>query len=98
MHRLLLLFLLTLGCASAPVPRNLIAEKSAWVLRCAPADVDKPGFVFTPNGTWKLDTQGRKDHGYLFLEHQEEFADFEFPKASRNPPLLKPALPRSKPS
>ena len=77
MHRILLLFLLTLGCASAPGPRNLIAEKSGWVLRCAPADVDKPGFVFTPNGTWKLDTQGRKDHGYLFLEHQEEFADFE---------------------
>ncbi|MEN9359678.1 MAG: hypothetical protein RL095_1213 [Verrucomicrobiota bacterium] len=77
MHRLLLLLFLTFGCAAAPIPRNLLTEKSAWVLRCAPSDAAKPGFVFTPEGTWILDTQGRKDHGYLFLEHQEEFGDFD---------------------
>ncbi len=77
MPRLLLLLLLLVGCTSVPSPRNLLTEKSMWVLRCAPADAEKPGFVFTPEGTWKLDTQGRKDHGYLFLEHQEDFGDFD---------------------
>jgi len=47
-----------------------------WSIRCLPGDVDKT-FWTAGDGELVVDSMGRGDHGYVWLIHDRELADFE---------------------
>ena len=49
---------------------------SGWRVRCLPADADKT-FWTVRDGAILCDSLGRKDHQYVWLMHESEWADFE---------------------
>jgi len=51
-------------------------DLTGWSVMCQPKDVDK-GFWKVDNGTIMCDTKGQKDHNYMWLVSDREFADFE---------------------
>lgn len=50
---------------------------AGWKVRCLPADTDKV-FWTVRDGAIACDSIGRKDHHYVWLVHESEWADFEF--------------------
>ncbi len=83
-------FLLILGLASAGLsaaaPSNASSAPwvslfdgqslAGWKVRCLPADADKT-FWTVRDGAILCDSLGRKDHQYVWLMHDSEWADFE---------------------
>lgn len=49
---------------------------AGWKVRCLPADEGKV-FWSVRDGAILCDSLGRKDHGYVWLMHESEWADFE---------------------
>jgi hypothetical protein len=78
----LLLILLTTGCRSGPVhPSEWTAlfngkDLSGWTIKCQPQDQGKV-FWTGADGSILCDSMGRKDHNYVWLLTEQEFADFE---------------------
>lgn len=63
---------------------------SSWTVESKPADRDK-GFWSVADGAIQADSLGRKDHDYVWLVYDREFADFElrlqvrgFPESTGN--------------
>jgi hypothetical protein len=91
MHRRHLLFLFfSLGLAGAGHAADSGARRPAagwvdlfdggtlagWTVRCLPADAAKT-FWTVREGAIHCDSIGRKDHHYVWLVHEREWADFE---------------------
>jgi hypothetical protein len=49
---------------------------AGWKVRCLPADSEK-AFWRVHDGAIECDSLGRKDHQYVWLMHESEWADFE---------------------
>jgi hypothetical protein len=49
---------------------------AGWTVKCLPADADKT-FWSVRDGVIVCDSLGRKDHHYVWLMHESEWADFE---------------------
>lgn len=78
----LLLILPTAGCQTGPTSRSgwtaLFNGKdlSGWTVKCQPQDQGKV-FWTVADGSIVCDSMGRKDHNYVWLLTEREFADFE---------------------
>ena len=51
------------------------SDLTGWEVKCAPADVGL-GFWKVDNGTILADSMGHKDHDYVWLATQRQYADF----------------------
>ena len=51
-------------------------DLSGWIVKCQPKDQDKT-FWRVEDGAITCDSMGRKDHNYVWLLTEREFADFE---------------------
>jgi hypothetical protein len=78
----LLLILPTISCQTGPASRSewtaLFNGKdlSGWTIKCQPQDQGKV-FWTVADGAILCDSMGRKDHNYVWLLTEKEFADFE---------------------
>lgn len=90
----LFLLVFLVGCATVqadePDWASLFDGESldGWTIRCLPGDVEKT-FWTAQDGELVVDSMGRGDHGYIWLIHERELADFELRlkfKAYRNSP------------
>ncbi len=70
------------GCTTSPSGKgpwtSLFNGKdlSGWVVQCQPQDREKT-FWSVERGAILCDSMGRKDHNYVWLMTEKEFADFE---------------------
>ena len=89
-HHSVLSLLITLGLAGAGFSADSATSRPAsdwvglfdgktlagWKVHCLPADAEK-SFWSVREGAIHCDSIGRKDHGYVWLIHESEWADFE---------------------